>query len=249
MCTHHIVKKHDRGSAVVAIYGPQDVVALLDAQERALCFPDEALAAVATDSWSDRPSLEANAAFLRAVNEALGLEGSCVSANLLEGAEEMGDSLQLPECLTCNDVGDSLQLSEPLTHNDHPEFGLPLSELHEQLRGVDEPGEMQQQHYRAEGAASKEAASIECEDGSRRVPSFPRAASVNSPQASPTAAPPAPRYSPPAVASVEESDLRFVEQVSESVPPCPSNCIAGLMGYRRGVGRSSNGTNSRRRSS
>ncbi|KAL8424275.1 hypothetical protein Efla_002893 [Eimeria flavescens] len=75
----------------------RDVLELLNEQERALCFPDEALTVIAAEDKSDALALQGPACFLKSVSEALGVEGPNDSAELLESAQvdEAEDDLSL----------------------------------------------------------------------------------------------------------------------------------------------------------
>ncbi|XP_026191337.1 uncharacterized protein LOC34620962 [Cyclospora cayetanensis] len=111
----------------------RDVVALLDAQEKALCFPDETLALIDADRWNDAPSLEGNQAFLAALNEALGLEapGSPEASGALEDSEDPGESLAGIE----SPVGE-LNLPDWLGKEELLDFSLPDSS--EELRALED---------------------------------------------------------------------------------------------------------------
>ncbi|KAL8450689.1 hypothetical protein Emed_002327 [Eimeria media] len=72
----------------------RDVLAMLDEQEQALCFPDDALSLIDVGEATSAPALEQNAGFLELYNEALGFEDTRDRAGLLEGSQAnalMGD--------------------------------------------------------------------------------------------------------------------------------------------------------------
>ncbi|KAL8270458.1 hypothetical protein Esti_005605 [Eimeria stiedai] len=74
----------------------RDVLALLDEQERALCFPDDALSLIAAGDATNASALKANAGFLELCNQALGFEDPSDPAGLLEGAQPNSLIADLP---------------------------------------------------------------------------------------------------------------------------------------------------------
>lgn len=72
-------------------------MALLNAQERALCFPDDALAVIDNQIWTGTSPQKDVTAFFAAVSEALGLEPSCDLTSDTERAMDEVDWEQLPK--------------------------------------------------------------------------------------------------------------------------------------------------------